>query len=73
MADLDTQAKRASSISTHGYPWMLAPILPDGDLDEVGDRAHMTGGYSALVEETPPGGAGNGVGGGAYRHHRALV
>ena len=47
MANLDTRSKRASSVQIL-LPFLLAPILPDGALDQA-DRQHMAHSYSGIL------------------------
>ena len=47
---LDTRSKRASAI-TALRPWMIAPPLPDGTIDQ-GDRQHIAWMYSGILATT---------------------
>lgn len=47
MADLDTRSKRASSVGI-ALIALLAPVLPDGTLDQS-DRQHGTWSYSGIL------------------------
>lgn len=47
MANLDTRSKRASSVSIL-LPFMVAPVFPDGTLDQ-GDRQHIALSYSGIL------------------------
>lgn len=44
---LDTRSKRASSVR-FGQPWMIAVVLPDGDLQQ-NDRQHQAWTYSGIL------------------------
>ena len=44
---VDTRSKRASATQVL-TPWFLAPVLPDGTLDQ-GDRQHIAWCYSGIL------------------------
>lgn len=44
---IDTRSKRASALSAL-RPFILAPVLPDGTLDQ-GDRQHIAWCYSGIL------------------------
>lgn len=44
---VDTGSKRASAVQILA-PWLLAPVLPDGTLDQ-GDRQHIAWCYSGIL------------------------
>ncbi len=46
---LDTRSKRASSVGVL-LPFVLAPVLPDGTIDQ-GDRQHIVCSYSGILAE----------------------
>ena len=65
---MNTRSKRASSVGI-GLIWLLAPIAPDGTLDQ-GDRQHAAISYSGILAAPAvpvqgpgiiEGGAGSGV------------
>jgi hypothetical protein len=47
MADLDTRSKRSSSVQLV-TPFLLAPVLPDGTIDQ-GDRQQTAWTYSGIA------------------------
>ena len=51
MADLDTRARRASSVQVLA-PWLASPVLPDGAIGQ-GDRQHMAWSYSGILAGAP--------------------
>ena len=51
MADLDSRAKRASSVQIL-KPYDMAPPLPDGSID-AGDRQHIAKTYAGLAAGAP--------------------
>lgn len=46
MADLDSRAKRASSVNIW-KPWMLALVLPDASIS-LADRQHIVWDYAGI-------------------------
>lgn len=53
---IDTRSKRASSVR-FGQPWMVAVVLPDGNINEQVDRQHQAWVYSGILAgllATPP-------------------
>lgn len=48
---VDTRSKRASSVQIL-MPWALAPVFPDGTLDQ-GDRQHIALAYSGILAIAP--------------------
>ncbi len=53
---IDTRSKRASS-ARFGQPWMVAVVLPDGNINEQVDRQHQAWVYSGILAGllvTPP-------------------
>ena len=53
MADLDNRSKRASSVQIL-IPSTLAPVLPDGTIDQA-DRQHTAHTYSGILASSPGG------------------
>ena len=45
---IDTRSKRASSVR-FGMPWMIAIVLPDGNINEQVDRQHQAWVYSGIL------------------------
>ncbi len=68
MADLDTRQKRASCVSLL-VPFVLAPPLPDADIDQ-GDRQHIAFSYAGVAAGAPPPDSGDTKSSGRSGTHR---